>query len=270
MRFTKEQYIDLVKEKTKNPENHKQIWKNESSLCILFIEFRNLEIIPYNLKNLCNVYGGTDASFVIVHSSENKQTIMDITKDWVNVNYIQEFDGNITVKEYDKLITSSTFWEKFSKFEHVLTNTWDSYLFKKIPEKFFKFDYVGSPCNHIYCMRNNYITNVCGHGCECGNCVNHISTFKFYPYDNIYNLGNGGFCLRNVKKTIELCKNKTHNGEPDDVYFSLSYLVQPSRYESTEFGVQDWKCSEIPAGCHKIWENHDKEYVLKLFNNIDC
>ena len=166
MKFTKDEYIDLVKEKTKNPENHKKIWKSDSYLCILFIEFRNLEIIPYNLKNLCNIYGGTDASLVIVHSSENKQKIMDITKDWVNVNYIQEFDGNITIKEYDKLITSSTFWEKFSKFEHVLTNTWDSYLFKKIPEKFFKFDYVGSPCNHIYCMRNNYITNVCGYGCE--------------------------------------------------------------------------------------------------------
>jgi len=259
------EYKELVKKNTSEPDDNKQIWTKDASLCMLFIEFREMDIIPDNLRNICNIYGGTNTSLVIVHSSENKEQIYETTKNWKNVVYIQESEKNITLEYYQKLITSETFWKKFQNYKYVLTNTWDSYIFKKIPEKFFEYDYVGGPCGHNYVIRQGQILNLCHDKCKCGSCIRKISTFDYHPYEHIYYMFNGGFCLRNVNRTIELCKKKRHMGEPEDVYFSLSYLDKPSKREASEFGIQDFEYDD-PVGCHKIWESHTKEYIIKLFN----
>ena len=261
-----ESYINLVKNNTPEPSVEKRVFSTSGKLCLLFIEFRNMEIIPYNLYNICNVYGNSGVGLTIVHSGENKEQIYEATKDWKNVKYIQEIEKNKDVHFYDTLITSADFWKRFTDFEYVLTNTWDSYIFRKIPEKFFHFDYVGGVCNHVICRRDNQIFNICGDKCGCGNCVRKQSTFNYHPYDVIYNIGNGGFCLRKLKTTIDLCIKKPHRGEPDDVYFSMSYLTQPSRLESSEFSVQDWNYNGVPVGCHKIWENQPDEYTSQLLH----
>ena len=52
---------------------------------------------------------------VIVHSGDNKDIIMETTKDWKNVRYIQAMEKNDSVKAYDTLITSHDFWDQFSE-----------------------------------------------------------------------------------------------------------------------------------------------------------
>ena len=129
-----DQYRDMVYEITKPPNIEHTVWAEHSKLCMLFVEFRYMDILKYNLWNIANVYGGGDTCLVIVHSGDNKDIIMETTKDWKNVRYIQAMDKNESVKAYDTLITSYEFWDRFSEFDHVLTNTWDSYIFKRIPE----------------------------------------------------------------------------------------------------------------------------------------
>jgi len=262
----KEEYINLVKQKTPVPQEN--TFSKSGRLCLLYIEFRHMDIIPYNLYNICNVYGGKNVGLTIVHSTENSELIHETTKDWKNVNYIEALNNSGTVEVYNELLTSPRFWLQFNDFEYVLLNQWDSYIFREVPEKFFNFDYIGGVCNHVLCRRDNQIFNICGDPCGCGNCVRKQSTFNFHPYDVIYNIGNGGFSLRKVKKMIELCVKKKHMGEPEDVYFSVSYLTQPSRLESSEFSVQDWRYDGVPVGCHQIWERHSDEYISKLFSYI--
>lgn len=261
------EYIDLVKQRTQIPKNTS--FSKNGSLCLLYIEFRHLDIIPYNLNNICNVYGGKNVGLTIVHSTENKDLVYNSTKNWKNVKYVQALDHCGTLDIYNKLLASSEFWLNFKEFEYVLVNQWDSYLFREVSDKFLNFDYIGGTSDHIYCRRNNEIFNICGDTCGCGNCIRKQSTFNYHPYDVIYNVGNGGFSLRKVEKMIELCNKKQYNGEPEDVYFCMSYLTQPSRLESSEFSVQDWKYDGIPVGCHKIWENQPREYILELFNHVD-
>jgi len=266
-----ETYKELVFSKTKEPSVTKTKWVKSSKLCMMFIEFRNMDILKYNLWNIANVYGGSDTTLVIVHSGDNKEIIMETTKEWENVRYIQAMEKNQTVREYDTLITSYEFWDKFSEFEHVLTNTWDSYIFKKIPDKFFKYDIVGGACGHYYVPYGNRLMNICRMDCSCPRCKESDHQFKennFNDHPNIFYLFNGGFYLRNVESTKKLCKSKPHIGEPDDVYFAISKLTRPTREESLEFGVQDY-VSENPAGCHQIWVGHTDEYILKLFDQVE-
>ena len=70
------------------------------------------------------------------------KSLMETTKDWKNVIYRKMFDTNVTVKEYDRIFTSYDFWDSLSEFDYVLTNSWDSYIFKKIPDKFYKHEYM--------------------------------------------------------------------------------------------------------------------------------
>ena len=71
-----ETYKELVFSKTKEPSVTKTKWVKSSKLCMMFIEFRNMDILKYNLWNIANVYGGSDTTLVIVHSGDNKEIIM--------------------------------------------------------------------------------------------------------------------------------------------------------------------------------------------------
>lgn len=263
-----EQYKKLVSTVTPIPHESNTIWAKESKLCMMYIEFRNMDIIKYNLWNIANVYGGGDTSLVIVYSGDNEDVVMDTTKNWKNVIYMKMYEKNVDVNEYSRLLTSFDFWDRFSNFEHVLTNSWDSYIFKKVPEKFFKYDIVGGPCAHFYVHHQNRIINICSDKCVCPRCIEGDHPFKesnFINTPNKYFLFNGGFYMRNIKAVKELCLKKPWSGEPDDVYFAISDLSRPSREEAREFGVQDFKCDGTPVGCHQIWLKHDETYVRSLF-----
>ena len=262
-----ESYVNLVKEYTQEPPKEKTKWAKNSKLCMMFMEFRNMDIIKYNLWNLANIYGGGDTALVILHSGDNKDIVTETTKDWENVKCIQLYDKNIPKSQADVIATKYEFWERFSEYEYVLTNTWDSYLFKKIPEKFFKYDMVGGPVAHYYIESNGSIYNICADDCKCPRCLNGEHPFRakyFKDYPNKKYLYNGGFFLRNIEATLRTCKTKPWRGEPDDVYFSLSDMTKPSIEEACEFGVNHIKHPD-PAGCHQVWVPHDEDYVRSLF-----
>jgi len=264
-----DEYLSLVKNNTHKPIQKNTVWAEDSKLCVVYAEFRNLDIIPWNLYNLANVYGGTDASLTILHSGVCRNIILETIKDWKNVKCIQMTEDQSSVDNYNLIFTNVNFWKLFEKHEFILLNQWDSYIFRKIPDKFFNFDYVGAPTGHIYVKRdNNTWLNLCSDECKCGNCRWKKSTFDYHPSDVVYSMMNGGFSLRKVSAMIDLCSKKPYpKGQPEDVYFCLSYLYKPSIHEAKEFSVQGWKYDDgdVPVGCHKIWENEDKKYILKLF-----
>jgi len=264
-------YRKCIDEYTKIPTLEQTLWKSKSDLCLVYIEFRDIDIIKTNLHNLCNVYGGTDASIMIVHSSVNRDRIMNITGEWKNVRYIEMLQHEGSVDDYNKILTNFDFWNTFSEFKYVLTNQWDSYLFKKIPEKFFEYDYVGAPCNHFYSIYGGRVVTVCGAGCKCDRCVStngdHPFTYKYFMYDKPKKfMFNGGFSLRKVETMKNICKNKPWNGAPEDVYFCLTDIKTPSREEASEFSVEGLKYNDdVPCGCHQVWIHQSQEYVSSLF-----
>ncbi len=263
-----EEYKELVSTYTKDPDVSKKTWAVSSKLCMLFVEFRHMDMIKHNLNNICNVYGGGETALVILYSGDNEDIIMETTKDWKNVIYRKMFDTNVTVKEYDRIFTSYDFWDSLSEFDYVLTNSWDSYIFKKIPDKFYKYDIVGGPCGHFFVPFEGRLMNICSNVCKCPRCLEYNHPFKESNFKDApikWILLNGGFFLRKVESAKNLCKIKQWSGEPDDVFFAVSDLTRPSKDEAREFGIQDYKYDGRPVGCHQLWIKHEREYVEKLF-----
>tara|TARA_Y100000389_G_scaffold203076_1_gene250349 strand:+ start:576 stop:1352 length:777 start_codon:yes stop_codon:yes gene_type:complete len=251
------EYLELIKQKTSKVEQVS--WEENADLCMVFVEFRKLDIIPVNLYNIANVYGNSDTSLVILHSKVNKELITETVKDWKGVRLIQLTQNESSIDEYNKFFTSVGFWRLFEKHKFVLINQWDSYLFKKIPQKFFNYDYVGPPCDHFYGIKDGKVFT-----------LPNKYQYTIDPHENIFTILCGGFSLRNVEKSKLLCERKHFNNEPEDVYFSMSFLSKPSIHESLEFGIGAYIGYRIDnsVGCHKIWESSNKEYILNLFNNV--
>ncbi len=266
--MNQETYFDLVIQSTPEPSPDSMRWATHSTLGLLFIEFRPMDIIKYNLWNIANVYGGGDTALTIVHSGENKDMIMETTKDWKNVRYVQAFENNKDVNTYSKLLASYAFWDTFSEFEYILINQWDSYIFKKIPEQFFEYDFVGAPTSHFYVPLNGGIMNICSLKCKCDRCIAGDHPYKentFITHPNKIFMFNGGFSLRKVSTMKSMCKDKPWRGEPEDVYFMLSNISRPTRDLGRSFSVQDFKCEGVPVGCHQIWLCQGEDYIRNLF-----
>lgn len=267
-----EYYTECIKKSTPKPTEHTRRWAPEAKLCLLYIEFRDMDIIETNLHNLCDVYGGTgEAALVIAHSKDNEVRIKEITKDWENVRYIVPYEKNVDVNAYSALLCSHAFWNLFSDFTHVLINQWDSYVLKRIPEEFFKYDYVGAPCRHFYVITHNQLVNVCHAECQCPRCLqsrDHPYTEdKFTDESQRIYMFNGGFSLRNVDTMKRVCAQKKWRGEPEDMYFCLTNITTPTRREACAFALQDYTTTDVPhdpVGVHQIWIHHDAEFVNKI------
>ena len=266
--MNKDIYFDIVREYTKEPRKENTVWAKTAKLCMLFGEFRHIDTIKQNLWNLANIYGGGDTALVILHSGDNKDIIMETTKGWENVRYMQLYEKNVGKNVADYVCVKPEFWEQFLDYEYILTNTWDSYLFRRVPEKFFKYDMVGSPMAHSYIELNGQVMNICGDSCTCDRCLQHDHMYKFKNFKNHpdrKDLYNGGFFLRHLRNTIHLCKTKPirYNWETDEVYFSMSELTKPTFKEACEFGVAHFKHPN-PVGCNQLWI-FDEDYVRSLF-----
>ena len=265
----------ILEIRTRPPPREKTVWVENAPLCLLYAEFRPLDIIKYNLYNLCDVYGGSDASLTIVHGKDNREMIYELTANWKMVRRIEIPGDNIDIPRYSEIFRSFSFWDMFSAHDYVLTNQWDSYLFRRVPQKFFAYDFVGAPTVHSYVRTDKGFLNICGDGCACQRCIkydNHLTESKYIlkPGEKKFTMFNGGFSLRNVKamKRISRMYNGSGN-EPEDLFFCLKdEISKPEKNEGVEFSVQSYRYDGVPVGAHKIWEAGE-EYVHKLLRTID-
>lgn len=221
------------------PEPQQKIWKqNPDKLTILFIESDRPELCKYNLWNLAHVYGGTDAGLHIICSPRNMAAIKDYTKDWTNVTIT--WNNLRSVPEYSNFVTSDEFYKRFTS-SHILLVHWDAYIFRKIDEKYFEYDYVGAPYYGT-------ITNYSGVQYD----INAI------PVEKHRRVGNGGFSLRKVSSCHEhSVKNANKPRNIDDVFLTMCDMKFPSVRDAYDFAVEhripDEKPPVSPVGMHKIW-----------------
>ena len=140
---------------------------------------------------------------------------------------------NLTIKDYNLLLTSSNFWNNIDG-EHILIFQTDSCMCSKSINKiedFLKYDYVGAP-------------------------------WKDPNYPN--NGGNGGFSLRKKSKMLEIITNHKYNNENEDLYFSKYSNNLPSRELLKSFSVETLLYNSTPIGIHKPWDWLNKNELNKL------
>lgn len=236
----KKQYWDSILQRIRQPSLEKTVWElpSNAKLSLTIVEPRSINDLKCILWNMAHVYGGTNTALYIFHGTKNETFVKEVCKDWTNVQFIQLGIQNLTWKDYSYKLTTTEFWKSIeTQFTLIMQN--DSLLFRKIPEKFFQYDFVGAPLKD-------------------GN-------------PNIF-FQNGGFSLRNVERMVEITTEAKPeyplNSNGEDIYFAcrIPKEKKPSFLDSTEFSVEFY-FRKNPVGCHKPWPYNSIENLKCILDN---
>ena len=212
-------------------------FNTEGRLCICLIEFRNMIEVDYVMRAVFKMYPGDyEIGLSIVYGNKNKDLVESLYSDYTNINLIYKDIDNLNRGTYSALLKMPQFYEHFKNWSHVLIYQTDALLFRKIPDFYFKYDYIGAP----WVQSNQW--------CK-------------------YNAGNGGFSLRNVKACITACEknrniphDKIHRGNEDGHFCSQDNFKYPDINSESHkaFAVERVKHMQ-PVGCHQIY--HGSAYT---------
>lgn len=145
------------------------------SLAAVIVDCRNISLFQVITEHLYFLPKDTK---LYVFSSENQRHLQELLNCEFHVVDIN------SISDYNRLLTSKSFWEKIEE-ENILIFQEDSRLLRKGIEEFYQWDYVGASWN-------------------------------FAPY-----VGNGGLSFRHKSAMIEICEAISWTGElNEDIYFS--------------------------------------------------
>ena len=116
----------------------------DKKLEAVIVELRLLPHLAFIIKNA--IYRlGNEWSFTIICGINNYQFIQNIVKDIGGYIRIIKLDmTNITREQYSIMLLTSDFWKQFVG-EKILIYQEDSIIFKKLDQKFLKYDFIGAP-----------------------------------------------------------------------------------------------------------------------------
>ncbi|WP_026653776.1 DUF5672 family protein [Butyrivibrio proteoclasticus] len=167
---------------------------------------------------------------------------------------------------YSKLLMDKSFYERFSKYSHILIIQLDALLLKKIDSNFdhyLKYDYIGAP----------WETPVCGYCCF----FKGMSKIKKALKPKELCVGNGGFSLRNISACLALLEDHKYARKiwntGEDVFFSYygaleEYFLIPNKEIASSFAVENQievhiDSGDIPYGIH-AFEKNARETIEEL------
>ena len=215
-------------------ENHNKLYT------AIIIEPRKHKALEFVLHNFTSNLDNNIWNFVIYCSNFNKDYVLNIkTKLNININIIPISDSNITIKDYNFILTNKKFYDLIPTDIFLIFQTDSMILNKEQINNFLQYDYVGA------------------------------------PWKNEKTCGNGGLSLRRKTKMIEIINKKEYNYlQNEDFYFSFNNninLNKPDFELSKTFSVEQCYC-ENSFGIHKVWKSLPKneyEQLIKIYPDID-
>jgi len=226
----------------------------------VLIEFRNFPHLEFLIRN-CILKLGSKWAHTIICGNLNYKTIVQICNTISpNINIIKVNIDNMIPSQYNKFLTSSSFWTML-RGEKILIYQEDSIIFHDNIVPFIKYDYIGAP-------------------------------FPIYQNDTPNSVGNGGFSLRSKSIMIKIIntvsvKKTTFNSStlsymddmqltfpPEDIYFSKNIqdlgIGLVADYDTASLFSSETVFNENSFGGHKFWiSNNDWKQKLKDVFNYD-
>jgi hypothetical protein len=226
------------------PERFTHVEKQQ--LCAAIVEPRNHKHLVRCIQNVQTVLSNTLYIYVF-HGPASTERLNQAFGGNPYVILVSLKVDNMTICQYNKLLTSETFWRTFHS-EYVLITQTDAILFQKSEVNIYdyiesEYDYVGAP----------------------------FSLKRWNDFRNVYrnnekwtstNAGNGGLSLRKVQAmldTIEQVPYLSIPFAPEDVYFSYAFnqvnfkIKLPTPDEAAQLFYEHMDTDEgIPFGAHKF------------------
>lgn len=156
----------------------------------------------------------------IFHGNQNEEFVKGFFKDDPNIIYTNLNKPNLTIENYNDILTSVWFYEQINS-DHFLIFQTDSCLLKEGVNEFIEYDYIGAPWPH---QQNK--------------------------------VGNGGFSLRSKEFCLKICKTVRRNvREYEDMYFSkngMNINANIADYSTAcKFSCESITTTTLPLGVHK-------------------
>ena len=162
---------------------------------------------------------------------------------------------------YNLLMMSKEFYQAFLEYEYILIYQLDTFVFSDKLEYFCNlgYDNIGAAWPQRW-----------------------AKTVIFHGQKIKARIGNGGFCLRNVKACYKILTNHTDyfeklNTLPEDVFWSICGMIKDSEFRTApinvayKFSAEDNPArvvkkngGELPFGCHAYYKGHADFYVETL------
>jgi len=240
------EYTDLIKKIPKPSGDIECVKKGRLIICL--IEFRKQPEIEWVMNAVLRIYKPREIGIAIVHGTQNAEYVHSLFGTWKNVMFIQEAFVNVDRGTYSALLKRPEFYERFIYFSHILIYQTDALIYRKIPDQYFQYDYIGAPW-----IQSNQCAKTCA--------------------------GNGGFSLRNVKTMIRVCEpfrgspfHRIHRGN-EDIFFCNMNMNFPKEINGElhrAFAVER-VFYDKPIGSHQIhlcpishqdWSRFVKENIV--------
>lgn len=211
------------------------------SLVVCLFEFRDTPETKSVMNAVARVYGSDAESqgvgAAVVCGSANASVVRRAFAGWKNLMIVELPVDNPGRREYNALMKTPEVYELFSdSFSHMLVYQTDAVLFRKIPEVYFSYDYIGAP----------WAKGTRG------------------AVQTPTPAGNGGFSLRRLSAIKRACEANRGLGFreassargrelPEDVFFSsMKDFVYPDFWGEAHraFSVES-VYHKAPVGCHQ-------------------
>lgn len=223
----------------------------------VLIEFREFPHLEFLIRNAILKLGDAWAFTIICGNINYKFMFEMCNRISTNINIIKVNIDNMLPYQYNKFLTSKSFWDTLEG-EKILIYQEDSMIFKKLDDRFLQYDYIGAP-------------------------------FPKYQNDTPNCVGNGGLSLRSktimikiissisVKKTVfnsstlDYMNSQNLSFPPEDVYFSKNAqeygIGVVADYDTASLFSSEAIYNENSFGGHKFWisNNNWKNEIKKTF-----
>lgn len=196
---------------------------------MVIIEPRRHHLLEAVLRNFAFYLAPKGWGLMIFHGTDNEEYLKNIIKYWDYVHLVNMGVANLSIRDYNMMLTSVEFWERIPS-EHILIFQTDTFIRNNNIDEFIGYDYVGAPWEWL---------NRCG---------------------------NGGLSLRRKSAMISAIKRVQYNGVNEDVYFSLDCgLNIPSFEVGKRFSVES-VLYDNPFGFHKPWPfGHNVANIMRSY-----
>lgn len=164
-----------------------------------------------------------DWPIYLLHGLENKELAQEVKQTCHSVHLILLPVTNMTIRDYNNLLTDPSFYKQFQAYEYCLIFQTDSVLFPNSPfdiSYFLGYDYVGAP----------------------------------WKWNKKHPGGNGGLSLRKIQTMIDILTTYPYNNNAcnEDVYICRLPITCAPFEMCQKFSVES-VFYPTPFGVHKPW-----------------
>lgn len=223
----------------------------------VFIECRCFPHIEFLIRN--SIYKlGEEWSHTVICGTTNYSYVLNIvSKISSNIRVIKVDSNNLSVTEYNKLLTSLKFWETL-KGEKILIHQEDSLIFKNNIMDFVKWDYIGAP---LPVGTNDTPNNVGNGGLSLRTKSIMIEIInKISPTETKYN-----------SSTLSYMKINGLSYPPEDVYFSKNMqdlkIGKVAHWNTASDFSSESHYNPNSFGGHKFWISNS-DWIQHINNSI--